>query len=117
VLALIPVATGAVGLLLVSRFPAFGREWPVGLDSHFRFLSAMFLAIGAAFLTYIPRIEHKTVRFRLLAALVFCGGLGRLLSYGVMGPPSSGHIAGLGMELVVVPTLVLFHPKISLIWS
>jgi len=116
-LALIPVTTGAAGLLLGSRFPAFGGEWPVDLDSHFRFLSALFLAVGIAFLTCIPRIEQKTARFRLLAALVFCGGLGRLLSYGIAGPPSEGHLIGLGLELVVVPTLVLLHQKLSLIRS
>lgn len=114
VLALIPVTTGAAGLLLGSRFPAFGGEWPVDLDSHFRFLSAVFLAIGIAFLTCIPRIEYKTARFRLLAALVFCGGLGRLLSYAAAGPPSTGHLIGLCLELLVVPALVVWQRKVSI---
>ncbi len=117
VLALIPVTTGAAGLLLGSRFPAFGGTWPVDLDSHFRFLSGIFLAIGIAFVTCIHRTEDKVARFRLLAALVFCGGVGRLLSYGVAGPPSAGHVAGLWLELIVVPALALLHQKISLIRS
>lgn len=33
------------------------------------------------------------------------------LPYRVAGPPSAGYIAGLGLELAVLPTLVLFHPK------
>ena len=61
----------------------------------------------------MPGIEHKTARFRLLSALVVAGGLARLLSLAVTGTPSAGHLAGLGLELVVVPLLVLWQSRIT----
>ncbi|HTV68261.1 MAG TPA: DUF4345 domain-containing protein [Rhizobiaceae bacterium] len=107
-----PVVTGLAGLLNGPSF--LGVEaWPVDLDSHFRFYSGIFLAIGIAWYCCIPDIERKTQRFRLLAALTFCGGLGRLLSLIMVGAPSVGHLLGLGMELASVPLLVLWQARIA----
>lgn len=86
---------------------------PVDLDSHVRYLSGLFLALGIAFWTTVPGIARKTARFRLLAALVVAGGLARLLSLLVSGVPSAGHLAGLGLELVIVPLLVLWQARIA----
>ena len=113
VLALIPTLTGAAGVLLGPDFLRLDPPWPADLDSHFRFLSGIFLAIGIGFFSTVRRIETKTGRFRLLAALVFAGGLARLLSLLVAGMPSAGHLLGLGMELVVVPLLVVWQARIA----
>ena len=112
-LALIPTSAGIAGIVLGPDFLRLDPPWPVDLDSHFRFLSGVFLAVGTGFYSCIPSIEAKGSRFRLLAALVFCGGLARLFSLIVSGLPSAGHLAGLGMELVAVPLLVLWQAKIS----
>ena len=111
-MALVPVAAGAAGVLLGPA--AFAPETvpAVDLDSHLRYLSGLFLALGLAFWTTVPGIARKTARFRLLAALVVGGGLARLFSLLVAGTPSAGHIAGLGLELVVVPLLVLWQSRI-----
>ncbi len=113
VLALIPTVTGAAGVLLGPDFLRPDPQWPADLDSHFRFLSGMFLAIGIGFFFTVRGIETRTGRFRLLAALVFTGGLARLLSLLVAGTPSAGHLLGLGMELVVVPLLVVWQARIA----
>lgn len=112
-LALIPTLSGAAGILLGPDFLGLDPPWPADLDSHFRFLSGVFLAVGIGFYTTIPGIDGRTGRFRLLAALVFAGGLARLLSLFVAGPPSAGHLAGLLMELAVVPLLVLWQARIA----
>lgn len=83
------------------------------LDSHFRYLSGLLFAIGLAFATCIPDIERKTGRFRLLAFLVFVGGLGRLFSLASIGMPGTGHVFGLAMELVAVPLLVLWQARVA----
>ncbi len=113
ILALIPVATGTAGILLGPRFLGVDAPWPTDLDSHFRFLSGVFLATGIAWWSCIPRIEAKTERFRLLAALTFAGGLSRLLSLALAGTPSPGHLGGLGMELLVVPALTWWQWRIA----
>jgi hypothetical protein len=90
-----------------------GNDVPADLDSHFRYLSGLLLAIGLAFATCIPDIERKTERFRLLAFLVFVGGLGRLHSLWSIGLPGGGHVFGLGMELVALPLLVLWQARVA----
>jgi hypothetical protein len=110
VLSAIPVSAGLAGVVCSWKFPGFAlSNWPIDVDSHFRFLSGIFLCVGVCFLTCVPNILRKTERFRLLSTLVFTGGLGRLLSLLVVGQPSAGHVVGLVFELVIVPLLVCWQ--------
>lgn len=93
-----------------------GAEWlagdipvPADLDSHFRYLSGLLLGIAIGFLSCMRRIERKGPRLRLLAAIVFGGGLARALSLIEIGLPSYGHLGGLAIELIVVPAIVAWH--------
>ena len=113
VLALIPTLTGSAGILLGPDFLRLDPPWPADLDSHFRFLSGVFLGVGIGFYSCIPRIEGKTGRFRLLAALTIAGGVARLWSLVMAGAPSAGHLVGLAMELLVVPLLVLWQARLA----
>lgn len=113
VLALIPVSAGLAGIVAGPAFLALEAPWPADLDSHLRFLSGVFFGVGIAYWTCVPGIERKTARFRLLAAVTVCGGLARLASLAIAGPPSIGHLVGLVMELVVVPALVLWQARVA----
>jgi hypothetical protein len=86
---------------------------PVDLDSHFRYLSGIFLMLGIGFASCVPGIERKGSRFRLLGAMVVTGGLARALSWAEVGAPSVGHQLGLCMELGVVPLLMLWQARVS----
>ena len=111
---LVPLLAGGTGMI---GGPAFLRDvdnaMAPDLDSHFRYLSGLLFAIGLAFASCIPGIERRTARFRLLAFLVFVGGLGRLLGLISSGLPGTGHVFGLAMELGVVPLLVLWQSRIA----
>ena len=107
ILSFVPIGAGAAGVIAGPDFVASTVD--VSLDSHFRYLSGVFLALGLVFLSTVPRIERRTARFRLAAALVVCGGLARLLSLVTYGTPAVPHIAGLALELLVVPILVLWQ--------
>ena len=113
ILAATPVAAGTAGVIAGPAFLHLGSPWPADLDSHFRFLSGVFAAVGIGWYSCIPGIGRKTARFRLLAGLTFAGGLARLLSLATAGAPSAGHIAGLCVELLVVPLLVLWQARIA----
>ncbi|WP_027053006.1 DUF4345 domain-containing protein [Mesorhizobium erdmanii] len=113
VLAATPVLAGIAGVVSGPEFLHVPAPWPVDLDSHLRFLSGFFLAVGLAWYSCIPGIEAKTERFRLLAACTFCGGLARLFSLLAAGEPSAGHIAGLCVELLVVPALVWWQARVA----
>ena len=110
----VPLLAGGAGVI---EGPAMLRGVesgaPVDLDSHFRYLSGLLLAVGLGFVTCIPAIERKTARFRLLASLVFAGGLGRLVSLAASGVPGEGHLFGLTMELVAMPLLVLWQARVA----
>jgi hypothetical protein len=113
VLAATPVLVGLEGVLSGPEFLHVVQPWPVDLDSHFRFLSGFFLAIGIAWYSCVPDIETKTERFRLLASCTFAGGLARLASLFAVGAPSLGHIAGLCIELLAVPALVWWQGRVA----
>ena len=113
VLSLVPAATGIAGIVLGPRLLGVTAPWPADLDSHFRFLSGVFLVVGLAWWSCVPRLPEKGPRLRLLALMTFAGGLARLASLGLAGAPSVGHMAGLGMELVIVPVIVLWHRRIE----
>lgn len=112
ILAMLPVFAGLAGVVMG---PAFLGEHnpPTDLSSHMRFLSGLFLAFGIGWYSCIPAIEKKTERIRLLAVLTFSGGLARLYSLIADGVPSAGHVLGLGMELAVVPCLVVWHGRVA----
>lgn len=113
VLAVTPVVFGALGIVIGPHFLHVTAPWPIDLDSHFRFLSGVFLVVGLGWYSCLPSIETKTERFRLLAAMTFAGGLARLLSLSIAGLPSMGHVAGLSVELVGVPLLTLWQARIA----
>ncbi|SNS52029.1 protein of unknown function [Sphingomonas laterariae] len=110
---LIPLGIGAISVALGPAIIARGLPDSASLDSHFRYLSGIFLALGIAFASCVPAIEARGGRFRLLGAMVIAGGLARLLSLGVAGSPSTGHQIGLVMELGVVPLLMLWQRRVA----
>ena len=109
VLSLIPIGAGAAGVLLGPAMVDTAMAVPADLDSHFRYLSGIFLGLGIVFVSTVPAIERRSGRFRLAGALVICGGLARALSMAVHGVPSLPHLAGLGMELGVMPGLLIWQ--------
>jgi len=108
----VPVGAGLGGIWLGPRL-AGAIAAPVPLDSHFRYLSGLLLAIGIAFWTTIPGVERQSRRFQLLTALVVVGGLGRLVSLIVEGPPDGPMFFGLAMELVITPALALWQARLA----
>lgn len=108
----VPVGAGLAGVALGPRMAGVFAA-PVPLDSHFRYLSGLLLAIGIAFWSTIPGIETKGATFRLLTALVVTGGLGRLVSLIVEGPPNAPMWFGLTMELIITPALALWQARLA----
>lgn len=113
VLALVPVSAGAAGVVLGPGFVLVQPAWPIDLDSHFRYLSGIFLALGLTFWSTVPAIERRTGVFRLASALVVAGGLARLGSLLAAGTPSWPHLGGLLLELGAVPSLALWQARVA----
>ena len=114
---LVPLITGGQSILKGPGFLGHPPVIPTDLDSHFRYISGIFFAVGVAFATCVPGIETKGPRFRLLGALVIAGGLSRLVSLAEVGVPSTGHVFGLAMELGVVPLLLMWQAAFARRWK
>jgi hypothetical protein len=111
---LVPLTTGGSSIVRgVAFLKGVPSLVPADLDSHFRYLSGIFFALGIAFGTCVPAIERKGPRFRMLGAMVIAGGLARALSWAEIGAPSHGHQLGLVMELGVVPLLMLWQAAVA----
>lgn len=112
-LSAVPIGAGAAGVILGPALVGVGGPGATDLDSHFRYLSGLLLGIGMLFCASVPHIERRTGWFRLGAAIVVCGGLGRLLSLLQAGAPSFPHLVALALELVVVPLLALWQSAVA----
>lgn len=110
IVGIVPVSAGLAGAILGPAM--IGGDAGVDLDSHFRYLSGLLLAIGLTFWALIPGIERRTVEFRLLTFLVFTGGLCRLGSLFAAGTPSPPMVAAFSTELVITPLLCLWQTAI-----
>jgi Domain of unknown function (DUF4345) len=86
-LSLIPIATGIVTMLGVKDplYRPLGLPAAPVLDSNLRFLGGIWLGIGLAMLWLVPSIERQGTLFRVLWVAVFLGGVGRVLSWIVIG--------------------------------
>ena len=108
---LVPVGAGLSGALRGAGLLDVATS--VSNDSHIRYLSGLLLGIGIAFWVSIPHIERHAARFRLLALIVFTGGLARLLALIDTGTPDRVMLFALVMELLVTPALCLWQQRVA----
>jgi hypothetical protein len=110
---LVPIGAGATGMVLGPSMIESGAIGSADLDSHFRYLSGLLLAIGLGFASTVPRIETHSGRFWLLTGIVVLGGIGRLLSLLSTGLLSPSIAAALVMELLITPSLALWQRRVA----
>lgn len=111
---MVPVLAGGAGMIEgPEMIRGLGAAASADLDSHMRYLSGLLCGIGIGFLSCIPNVEARARRFQLLGAIVLVGGLGRALSLIDIGPPGLEHRLALGMELGVMPALMLWQWRVA----
>ena len=111
----IPVVTGLLGLLGVEEPPYVAAGVPpiVVLDTNLRFYAGVWLGLGLAFYWLIPTIERQTVLFRVLWAMIFIGGIGRLLSMMLLAWPPVAFVAFTALEIVGAPLFIWRQSRVS----
>jgi hypothetical protein len=115
VLALIPVATGLIGMLGLRDplYVAFGVVPNIPLDSNIRFFSGVWLGLGITIFAILRNIERHGIVFRAIWGMIFIGGLGRLVSLFDAGVPPAPFIAFIALELVGAPLMVWWHSRLQ----
>ena len=114
-LGLIPLIGFAIGMTSgIAYFLPEGAERPVNLDNQFRYLSGVYTAVTLAIWWTLPRLEERLAPLRIVCAGVFLGGVGRLVSMATYGAPSDRTmVAGVALEMVVVPLLLLWQTRLA----
>lgn len=109
--ACVPVGAGVWGMWAGADFLDLPAN--VSADSHIRYLSGLLFGIGVAFWAAVPAIETHAGRFSLLTAIVFAGGLARLVALVTQGVPNLAMLFGLLMELAVTPAIWVWQRRVA----
>ncbi len=121
IIGLIALITGALGIVagMTTNFGDFygvsvspGIEGNVILDSNLRYFSGLWLGVGLILFWMIPSIERQKLVFRLVAGMIFIGGVGRVISILSFGVPSPLFIAFVVLELLF-PLLIIWQNRLS----
>ena len=110
---ILPFTAAIAGVIRGPEFLDHHSALSRDLDSHFRYINGLFLAMLCWYAASIPGIERHGARLRLLSSLVLTGGLMRAFSWGLVGAPMLGHKIGLGIELGIVPLVLLWQARLA----
>src|ERR1700728_2226178 len=118
---LLQIAFALAGLVLIVFGLAgvfFGADFAdlsgnVVMDSYFRFLKGMLLAIGLIYWSAIPVIERRGERISLVTFILVLGAVPRLIAVIGHGVPTIGILISLAGELIVAPLLWLWHQHVT----
>jgi len=83
------------------------------MDSEDRFYATLFLAYGAVLIWCIKDIEHKSKVVYFLMVTFFVGGLARIVSVLVVGPPNTFFILMTVLELSLPIVLMYMQFRVS----
>jgi hypothetical protein len=93
--------TGLAGFWILFAQPGSPPDNP-SLDSAVRFLGAQFFGLGLIIVWILPKIERRSVPFRIVVFAVVLGGVARVLSHIFVGRPNLLTEILIGIEFAVL---------------
>ncbi|CAF3842445.1 unnamed protein product [Rotaria sp. Silwood1] len=110
--AIIPIFGGLNGIYYGPKMIEKAYNYPILVDSQFRYLSGLPLAMGMLLLRSLPTIDRDGSDLRRVTLLVFIGGLGRLYGLITVDFNFGAMIATLG-ELFAFPLVCVWQYQIQ----
>jgi hypothetical protein len=112
VLGAVPVATGLLGIIAGPAGAPGGAPTVASVDSEYRFVNTFWLAAGLILWWSLRRASDRALITRVMLTLAALGGIPRVLSWIMVGPPHPVFIGTLVLELVIVPLVILWHSRV-----
>jgi hypothetical protein len=84
------------------------------MDGNFRFSLGLWFGVGLVGVWMIPTIERQTTVFRGMWFAVFCGGVGRLISFFSVGAPPPVFAALGVVELLGAPVFIYWQHRVAI---
>ena len=116
--ALVPLFFGVTGVLggasaLVPEPEIYTLPEIDGLDSQFRYLSGVYIGIAAMLFYVAGDVRGRAMLFRAIVLAVFIGGVGRAVSWMMVGQPPQQFAVGMVIELLVPLSLLWLNRVIA----
>lgn len=108
-LAIVPMTTGALSIVLGSAIVPGGDGTAPSVESELRFYAAWWFGAGLLLLHLAPRLDERAAEFRGVCAVLFLGGVARVLGIADAGAPHWSLLVLMALELLLPPVLVLWH--------
>ena len=112
VLACVPIGTGLLAIIGGPTVAPGGGPTTASIDSEYRFVNFFWLAAGLILVWTLFKPLERALVTRVVLVIAAAGGIGRLISIAVVGPPHPVFLATLGLELVVVPLVIVWHSRV-----
>ena len=108
---LVLIVFGLAGVFFGAGFADLSGN--VVMDSYFRFLKGMLLAIGLIYWSSLANVERHGERISLVTFILVLGAVPRLIAVIGHGVPTIGILIGLAGELIFAPLLWLWHRHVA----
>jgi hypothetical protein len=112
-LALVPVATGAVSLVLGTDAISAAGTPSANTESELRFYAVWWIGAGLFLASLAPHIEERGRELRVVCALLALGGVGRALGVADKGWPKPMFVVLMALELLLPLVLVLWQARVA----
>lgn len=116
ILAILTVGLAGNSIIFGTQNSIYGLDLvpeSAALDSNLRFMGGLGLGLGLALLWLIPTIEKHGLLFRTIWIAALLGGIGRLISFFVVGLPPVPMILFTIIEVPGVPLLIYWQYRVS----
>jgi len=114
ILGLIPIFSGLLSLMGVDDplYASLGLPRNPVLDSNMRFFGGVWFVLGVAMLSTVRALERHFALYTVLWAMIFIGGIGRLLSIFLVGIPPIPFVGFTLLEIVGAPLFLYWHYRV-----